>query len=109
MTEETFVEKQEENLSIHIFSVSAGMVGVCFTVIGIINLISTLRRAETMADDITALDAALFLAACGLSYAAIKTRDRRLRLSLERLADTVFLGGLGFMVLICVFVVYKLI
>ncbi len=109
MPEETFIERQEESLSLHIFSVSAGMVGVCFTVIGIINLISTLRRAETMADDITAMDAALFLAACGLSYAAIKTRDRRRRLKLERLADATFLGGLGFMVVICVFIVYKLI
>ena len=33
MSQETFIEKQEENIAIHIFSVSAAMVGVCLTVI----------------------------------------------------------------------------
>ena len=29
MSEESFIETQEEHLSVHVFSVSAGMVGVC--------------------------------------------------------------------------------
>ena len=49
MPQETYLEKQEENISIHIFSVSAGMVGVCLTVIGIINMITTFKRSETWA------------------------------------------------------------
>ena len=29
MPQETFIEKQEESIAIHIFSVSAAMVGIC--------------------------------------------------------------------------------
>ncbi len=108
MQDPTFIEKQEDSLSIHIFEVSAAMVGVCLTVIGIISLITTLKKMETLADEITALDAIIFLAACIVSYIAIKTRDHRRRLNFERAADSLFLSGLGGMVLICLFIVINL-
>ena len=108
MPQETYLEKQEENISIHIFSVSAGMVGVCLTVIGIINMITTFKRSETWADEITALDAMIFLGSCVISYIAIKTPDRKRRLVLEKISDLVFLGGLAIMAVICVFIVVKL-
>jgi branched-subunit amino acid permease len=108
MSEPSFIEKQEDNLSIHIFEVSAAMVGVCLTVIGIISLITTLKKMQTLADEITALDAIIFLAACIISYTAIKTRERSQRLRFERVADAVFLAGLGGMVVICLFIVINL-
>lgn len=108
MKNDQFLERQEDSLSIHIFEVSAAMVGVCLTVIGIIGLISSLKRMETLADEITALDAIVFLGACIISYVAIKTRVQARRLKLERLADGLFLSGLGGMVLICIFIVVSL-
>ncbi len=108
MQEESFIEKQEGSLSIHIFEVSAALVGVCLTVIGIIGLISSLKKMETLADEITALDAVVFLAACIVSYLAIKTRDRRRRLALEKAADWFFIAGLCGMVVICLVLVFKL-
>ena len=74
MPQETFIEKQEENIAIHIFSVSAAMVGVCLTVIGIINIITSYIKVDTWADEFTALDAIIFLGTCIISYAAIKTK-----------------------------------
>ena len=108
MPQETFIEKQEENISIHIFTVSSAMVGVCLTVIGIINVVTSVKKAETWADEITAIDAIFFLAACLVSYVALKTKERMLRLLLEKIADGFFLTGLVIMVFICIFIVYGL-
>jgi len=42
-------QKLEEDISIHIFTVSAGMVGVCLTVIGLLRVVIALRKADTVA------------------------------------------------------------
>jgi ABC-type xylose transport system permease subunit len=84
------------------------MVGVCLTVIGIFSVIRSFSKVGTVGDDITGIDAVLFLAACLISYVAMKTRDRARRLRLERCADTLFLAGLALMVVICMFLVYVL-
>src|SRR5215467_9194419 len=44
----------EHDISIHIFTVSSAMVGVCLTVIGLIRVVITLGRADTLADDFLA-------------------------------------------------------
>lgn len=109
MAQESFLEKQEENISIHIFSVSAAMVGVCLTVIGILNVITSIKRVETLLDDMTALDAVFFVLACIISYMAIRTKERGRRLLLEKTADTIFLAALFLMAATCVSIVYRLI
>ena len=58
----------EQDISIHIFTVSSAMVGVCLTVIGLIRVLITLGRADTLADDFLAGDALLFLISRLLSY-----------------------------------------
>jgi hypothetical protein len=54
-------KKLEEDICIHIFTVSSAMVGVCLTVIGLIRVVITLGKADTLADDLLASDALLFL------------------------------------------------
>jgi len=103
------MEKQEESIAIHIFSVSAAMVGVCLTVIGIFGIITAYNKINTLADEFTAVAAIIFLSSCSISYAAIKTRDRKHRLLLEKICDGFFLTGLAAMVMICIFIVYKFI
>ena len=41
----------EQDICIHIFTVSSAMVGVCLTVIGLIRVVVTLGKADTLADD----------------------------------------------------------
>jgi len=108
MPQETFIEKQEENIAIHIFSVSAAMVGVCLTVIGILNIMTTFTKIDTLGDETTAIDAIIFLGACIISYIAIKTKERKRRLILEKISDITFLAGLAVMVIVCIFIVFKL-
>ena len=109
MSQETFIEKQEGTISIHIFSVSAAMVGVCLTVIGIINVITNFKKIATIGDEITAIDAIIFLGSCIISYIAIKTKESKRRLILEKVSDVTFLTGLAVMVAVCLFIVFRLV
>ena len=76
----------EQDICIHIFTVSSAMVGVCLTVIGLIRVVITLGKADTVADDLLASDALLFLTSCLLSYAALRARSFRRMHRIERAA-----------------------
>lgn len=98
----------EEDLCIHIFTVSAAMVGVCLTVIGLIRIVITLQNVDTLADDLLAADALLYLASCILSYSALRTRKARRMRRVERVADGIFLLAMVLMVAISLFITYAL-
>lgn len=99
----------EDDIAIHIFSVSAAMVGVCLTVVGIVRLIAGMTRIETLADDGLALGALLFLGSCLLSYVALRGRSRKRSYTLERVADMLFLTGLSLLAIVAVVITYALI
>lgn len=101
-------KRLEDDIAIHILSVSAAMVGVCLTVIGVIRVVITLRKADTFADDLLALDAILFLVAALSAYWALRTRSAQRMYRLERFADVVFLAALVLMVVVCAFIVYNI-
>ena len=89
--------KLEADLCIHIFTASAALVGVCLTVIGLIRIVVTTTQVGTIADDLLACDAMLFMIACMLSYWALRSRSVRRVHRIERAADTIFLLGLVIM------------
>jgi hypothetical protein len=97
---------REENICIHIFTVSSAMVGVCLTVIGLIRVVITLGRADNLADDFLAGDALLFLASCLLSYTALRSKVSIRMRKIERLADIIFITAMIAMVVICGFITY---
>src|ERR1700748_783143 len=84
----------EQDISIHIFTVSSAMVGVCLTVIGLIRVVITLGRADTLADDFLAGDALLFLISCLLSYWALRSRSANRMYRLDKIADVSFMLAL---------------
>ena len=96
----------EEDISIHIFTVSSAMVGVCLTVIGLIRVVITFGKADTVADDLLAADAFLFLLSCLISYSALRTRSKRRMHRRERIADGIFILAMILMVVICGFITY---
>ena len=98
----------EADICVHIFAVSAGMVGVCLTVIGILRVVISTRKAETFADDLLAADAFLFLVSCFLSYWALRTRSERRMHRVERWADSIFLLALVLMVVVCGSITYAI-
>jgi hypothetical protein len=103
------LEASERELSGHIFSVSAGLVGVCLTVIGLFYIFGERRDLRSWADNFLAVDAFAFLVSCLLAYLSLRSRAPERRHRLERLADVTFLGGLTVMVVIGALVAYELI
>ncbi len=102
------ISSLEEDISIHIFSASAAMIGVCLTVIGLVRVIITMRNMNTLADDILAVDSLIFLISCCLSYVALRTRKKRRMHQIERVADGIFILGLLLMVIVCCFITYAI-
>src|SRR5262252_3538647 len=98
----------EKDICIHISTVSSAMVGVCLTVIGLIRVVITLGRADTVADDFLAADALLFLVSCLLSYWALRSRSVRRMHRLEKIADGIFILAMIGMVGICALITYSM-
>ena len=98
----------EQDICIHIFTVSSAMVGVCLTVIGLIRVVITLGRADTLADDLLAGDALLFLISCLLSYWALRSRSVHRMNRLEKVADAIFIIAMIGMVIICALITYHI-
>ncbi|HVE49239.1 MAG TPA: hypothetical protein VNG69_06425 [Casimicrobiaceae bacterium] len=105
---ETPKPKPIPDLCIHIFYVSSAMVGVCLTVIGLVQVVVSIKTLETIADDLLAADALLFLAASVVSYWALRTRDASRVAVLERVADVMFLSAIAGMVAISAFMTYAM-
>ena len=98
----------EQDICIHIFSVSSAMVGVCLTVIGLIRVVITLGTADTLADDLLAADALLFLVSCLLSYWALRSRGLHRMHRLEKIADGIFIVAMIVMVVVCALITYTI-
>src|SRR5436189_4141011 len=98
----------EQDICIHIFTVSSAMVGVCLTVIGLIRVVITLGRADTLADDLLAGDALLFLISCLLSYWALRSRSVHRMHRLEKVADAIFIIAMIGMAIICALITYSI-
>jgi uncharacterized membrane protein len=76
-----------------IFVVSAAMVGVCLTLVGLVGIISSLNQVETLADELLSADAMVFLAACMSAYLGMRTRSATAA-RYARAADYFFIGAL---------------
>ena len=109
MSEPNFKRGLEKDISIHIFSVSAALVGVCLTVISVVRVVITTTKINTVADDILAADALLFLTSCLLAYSAMRSRTEKGMRLVERAADTVFIIGLLLMAIVCALITYAVI
>ena len=84
-----------------ILSVSGGMVGVCLSAIGILGMIKSLRRLDTLCDDLLAADAFLFLSAAILCFLVNRTPLWRRRHAVAVGIDGIFSLALIVMVTVC--------
>ncbi|HET6420229.1 MAG TPA: hypothetical protein VFG19_08740 [Geobacteraceae bacterium] len=97
----------ETDLTIHIFSVSAALVGVCLTVIGLFQISHRLSHVKSFGEKLLAVDALIFLSSCLLAYFSLQMRRTCRQHSLERLAEEIFFAGLVMMAGICFLIVYE--
>lgn len=94
-------QQRRDDICIHIFTVSATLVGVCLTVIGVLRIVKRLQGVAILADQVLSVNAMGFLAACMIAYAAVRTEGVERRKRLERSADVVFLFSLAMMTVVC--------
>jgi hypothetical protein len=84
----------DEDICVHVFTASAARVGVCITVIGIFQVITTLRSENSLGDDFLAINAILYLITTLLSYWTLRTQKINRNPLLEKLTDALFLIAL---------------
>lgn len=99
----------EVQLRAYIFSVSAGLIGGCLTVIGLFRIIVRSQHVDSIADNLLAIDALLFLTACFLAYLALRSKSPTRGERIERAADVVFLSALTMMVAVGGLIAYEFI
>ena len=83
-----------EDICVHVFTASAAMVGVCITVIGIFQVVGTLKSADSIGDDLLAINAILYLITTLMSYWSLRTRQFQRNHFMEKLIDILFLVAL---------------
>lgn len=88
--------------------IAAAMVGVCLTAIGILRVVIAVGRTSTIADDMLAYDAILFLIAMLTSYFALRVGNARRLHVMERVADVTFIAGMSLMTAACVVITYAM-
>lgn len=79
------------------------MVGVCITVISLVQLIPK-NSVSTLIDQILAVNSLVFLLSAWLSYWTLRSEQQLQHL--EQLADRLFLGGLSVMGLVSVLIAF---
>jgi hypothetical protein len=93
------------NISNHILPVAATMVGVCMTVVSLIQLIPR-NSVSPWADGLLAIDSLIFLISAMLSYWSL--RHQRSSSLVERYADWLFMLALMVMVSVSFLVAFEL-
>jgi hypothetical protein len=86
---------RNNNLSNHILYVSATMVGVCMTMLSIVQLVPNAVISQWV-DDALAIDSILFLLSTLLSYWGL--RHEQVADKYEHIADIIFLFGMVLLV-----------
>jgi uncharacterized membrane protein len=99
----------ETDLTIHVFSVSAALVGVCLTVIGLFVISRKLNPVKSFGEKLLAVDAMIFLVSCLLSYLSLKMRRKRRQHLMEKIAEEIFFLALVLMASICFLIVYEIV
>jgi len=103
------LERREHELTLHIFAISAGLLGVCLTGIGLLRVLSSHRQAQTLGEELLAANALIFVLCCVLSFCSFKMRHARRRRLVRQVVDGLFLLALLFMVAVCVLVAWAVV
>ena len=103
-------EKEQLHLEIteHVFGNSPTMLALCLTMLGLIKIYTAIQRITTLTDNFLVFCLAAFLLATLFSYLALRSPVGHRRVLLTRVADAMFLSGLGAVTIVAFFFVYTL-
>jgi hypothetical protein len=88
---------QREEL-LHLLSMSGTLAGFCITGVTLFHTNTGANLPETIADDVLAISALLFLVCAYTIFVALRTRKSERAIALESIADALFLFSLTGMV-----------
>jgi hypothetical protein len=108
MNAQNNTEAREHDLTMHVFAVSSGMVGVCLTAIGLLRLVAAQTQAQTIGDDLLAINAILFATCAFLAFWSFKTGKTATRRRLRLFVDIFFLIALASTGAICALIAYTI-
>ena len=94
---------------LQLLSVSGTLAGLCITGVTLFHTVGKSTLAETLADDLLAISALLFLLCTYAIFIALRTKRDALAIFLDKVADTLFLLALTGMVASGFIMVYALI
>lgn len=94
---------------LHLLSVSGTLAGLCITGVTLFHTVGWATLPQTIADDLLAISALLFLLCTYAIFIALRTKRESLASFLEKVADTLFLLALSGMVASGFVMVYTLI
>lgn len=77
-----------------LLSVSAAMVGVCLTAIGLVGIVKSLRNFEFIVDDLLAIATLMFVSVTFLSFLGLRTRVWKTWRGFSLTIDVLFCLGL---------------
>ncbi len=106
---ELHIDTKRDAHLLAVLSVSSGMVGACLTAIGLIGIVKSLNKVETIVDDNLAVATLFFSLASTLSFVGMRTRIGRRRKRLIRVLDVIFCLGLFLVVLAAIMLTWMVI
>ena len=92
-------------ISHHILPTAANLLGLCFVILSVIKIMKL--GAETIIDELVAFGVVIFLVASIFSYASLRSETRSEHF--EKIADIVFLVGLGLLTVTSFIIVFEII
>jgi hypothetical protein len=95
-------ENERTKISTHILPASATLLGLCFVLLSTIKLMGIADK--TLIDELAGAATVFFLASSIFSYGSMRALGRAQ--SFERIADLIFIGGLFFLSIVSLVVVF---
>ena len=95
----------KSSIAHHILPTSSNLLGLCFVILSFMRITKT--GMETIIDELVSVAIMVFLAASLLSYASIRSEDKSERY--EKIADVIFLSGLGLLTVMAIIIVFEII
>ena len=93
-----------KDVSQHILPTAANLLGLCFVILSFIRVMKL--AAETVIDELMGAAIIVFLITSVFSYASIRSNERTDHF--EKIADTVFLVGLGLLTITAMIIVFEI-
>jgi hypothetical protein len=101
-------ERDQRELLLRLLPMSASLAGLCIAAITLFRSNERLVRMESLADDMLAICAFLFLCATYMTFWALRTRKPVMVLRLSKAVDGTFLAALTMLVGVGFLMVYTL-